>query len=490
MLGNKAARKSAVFFLLKASNTALASVWSFLLAYALVRIVGLESYAFFATVIAFASLVLQADLGISIRLFGQLRQNFLHPENGSRQALGNAVAAALASYAAIAVLATVVFGVMVWGLGLGVAQYHAIYLLLFAGSVLPLPWMILRLTANAFDYYVLTEAIDCVRRTLLLALTAALAYLAVAVFDPAMPSIIAALPIGLIGGQRRAFTWGNALGGPGAMIVLSYVMVWIVSHLQAMPLVYVGAMWLTYFLCFLMILRTGAQLGMLIIIIAVLMSVMGMNSIAAAEAMRDGFTQASLLSLVLGPLVYALLPARTAELHVSDPQPAPGNVGVGAAIRASLLLLVSLWLYTVLQPSDIMLAMITAMVLVFPTGKAALAEANERVLATLYGGAMTAAVLALVTLMPHLPVLLALLFLGGLWLGQRMLTGRHPAPVYQYALSVALALIAGALSSQDPAYAAFTRIALTIAGAYAATLVVALLDALTGWSDPAPRATA
>lgn len=211
-----------------------------------------------------------------------------------------------------------------------------------------------------------------------------------------MPSIIAALPIGLIGGQRRAFSRGDALGGPGAMIVLSHVMVWIVSHLQAMPLVYVGAMWLTYFLCFLMILRTGAQLGMLIIIIAVLVSVMGLNSIAAAEAMRDGFTQASLLSLVLGRLVHALLPARTAELHVRDPQPAPGNVGVGAAIRASLLLLVSLWLYTVLQPSDIMLAMITAMVLVFPTGKAALAEANERVLVTLYGGAMTAVVLALV----------------------------------------------------------------------------------------------
>lgn len=207
-----------------------------------------------------------------------------------------------------------------------------------------------------------------------------------------MPSIIAALPIGLIGGQRRRFTWGNSICRPGAMIVLSHVMVWIVSHLQAMPLVYVGAMWLTYFLCFLMILRTGAQLGMLIIIIAVLVSVMGLNSIAAAEAMRDGFTQASLLSLVLGRLVHALLPARTAELHVRDPQPAPGNVGVGAAIRASLLLLVSLWLYTVLQPSDIMLAMITAMVLVFPTGKAALAEANERVLVTLYGGAMTAVV--------------------------------------------------------------------------------------------------
>ncbi|MFC3125970.1 hypothetical protein ACFOD4_12950 [Pseudoroseomonas globiformis] len=174
MLRNKAAKKSAVFFLLKMSNTVLASVWSFLLAYALVRIVGLESYAFFATVIAFASLVLQADLGISIRLFGQLRQNFLHPETGSRDALGSAVAAAFASYSGIAVLATVIFGVMVWGFDLGTTQYHPIYLLLFAGSVLPLPWMILRLTANAFDHYVMTEAIDCVRRTLLLVLTGAL----------------------------------------------------------------------------------------------------------------------------------------------------------------------------------------------------------------------------------------------------------------------------------------------------------------------------
>ena len=95
--------------------------------------------------------------------------------------------------------------------------------------------------------------------------------------------------VGGVGAERRDGR-GDALGGPGAMIVLSHVMVWIVSHLQAMPLVYVGAMWLTYFLCFLMILRTGAQLGMLIIIIAVLVSVMGLNSIAAAEAMRDGFT--------------------------------------------------------------------------------------------------------------------------------------------------------------------------------------------------------
>jgi len=175
MLGNKAARKSLTFFMLKAANTGLATLWSFLLAYSLVRIVGLESYAFFATVIAFASLILQADLGISIRLFGQLRENYLHPENGSRADLGSAVAAALWSYGAVAVLATIVFGALLWVAELGVPAYRPVYLLLFAGSVLPLPWMVLRLAANAFDAYVLTEAIDCVRRTLLLALTGALA---------------------------------------------------------------------------------------------------------------------------------------------------------------------------------------------------------------------------------------------------------------------------------------------------------------------------
>lgn len=176
MLKSAAARKSATFFLLKATNTGLATLWSFLLTYSLVRQVGLHDYAFFATVIAFASLVLQADLGISLRLFGRMRQNFLHPESSSRQELGSAVAAALWSYSAAAILATLAFGVALWTADLGLAAYRPIYLLLFAGSVLPLPWMILRLAANAFDAYVLTEGIDFLRRLVLVLLTAALAF--------------------------------------------------------------------------------------------------------------------------------------------------------------------------------------------------------------------------------------------------------------------------------------------------------------------------
>lgn len=314
-----------------------------------------------------------------------------------------------------------------------------------------------------------------------LGLTGMLAYAAVPLLNPALPPIIAALPVGLIAAQRKAFSPGKAIGGPVAMIVLVYAMTWLIEFLRPMPLVYVGAMWLAYFAGFRMILQSGAPAGMLIIIVAVLLSVMGMNGNATVETLRDGFVQASLVGLVLGPLVYFLVPAHTTEQHVDDPVPAQGNVAVGAAIRASVLLGMSFWLYAVMQPSDMMMAVIAAMVLVFPTRRAVFFEASQRVRATFYGAAMALSVLWLFTLSPHLPILLGLIFLGGLWLGCRMLTGPHPSNVYQYALSVALALIAGALSTQDAGYAAFTRIILTLAGALAAAFVIALLDALSGW---------
>lgn len=314
-----------------------------------------------------------------------------------------------------------------------------------------------------------------------LALVGMLSYAAIPLLDPTLPPILAALPVGMIGAQRKAFSMGKAIGGPVAMIVLTALMGWLVEWLRPMPLVYVGLMWLLYFAGFLMILRTGAQAGMLIVIVTVLMSVMGMHGSATVESMRDGFSQASLVALVLGPLVYLVLPSGTREQHVDEPQPGGGNATVGAAIRASVLLGLSFWLYAVMQPSDMMMAVIAAMVLVFPTRHAVFYEAAQRIRATLYGSAMALGVLGLFTLSSHLPILLGLIFLGGLWLASKMLGGPHPSNVYQYAMSVMLSLIAGALSTQDASYATFTRIVLTLAGAFAAALAVALLDALTDW---------
>lgn len=104
--------------------------------------------------------------------------------------------------------------------------------------------------------------------------TGMLAYAAIPLLNPALPPIIAALPVGLIAAQRKAFNPITAIAGPIVMIVLVYIMTWLVETLRPMPLVYVGGMWLAYFAGFRMILQSGAQAGMLIIIVAVLMSVM------------------------------------------------------------------------------------------------------------------------------------------------------------------------------------------------------------------------
>ncbi|MFC7736372.1 hypothetical protein ACFQX4_11040 [Roseomonas sp. GCM10028921] len=169
-------QKSLLFFALRIGSTAFASAWSFLLAYTLVRLMGLENYAFLATVIAFAALVLQADLGISIRLFSRMRQNFLDPTSGSREDLRSATATALWAYSGAAVLATAIFAAAVHIWNLGPAEHRLAIILLFAGSVLPLPWMVLRVAVNACDLYVVTEAIDCARRGALLLITGGLAF--------------------------------------------------------------------------------------------------------------------------------------------------------------------------------------------------------------------------------------------------------------------------------------------------------------------------
>lgn len=319
-----------------------------------------------------------------------------------------------------------------------------------------------------------------------LGLIGALAYCAVPILNPALPPIICALPVGLIAAQRRAFNPAKAIAGPLTIIVLVYAMTWAVETLRPMPLVYVGAMWLAYFGGYLMILRTGAQAGMLIVIVAVLMSVMGMHGSATVETMRDGFVQASIVGLVVAPLVYLLAPPRTREPHVDDPKPGGGNVAVGAAIRATVLLALSFWLYSVMQPSDMMMAVIAALVLVFPTRRSVVWEAAQRVRATFYGSAAAVVALTIVAWSPHLPIVVVLIFLTGLYFGDRMLRGPHPSMVYQYAFSVMLALVAGALSTQDASYAVFTRIALTLVGAGTAVGAVAILDGLFGWQAAAP----
>ncbi|MFD0858274.1 FUSC family protein [Roseovarius aquimarinus] len=320
-----------------------------------------------------------------------------------------------------------------------------------------------------------------------LGLTGALSVAAIPLMEPNMPTIMAALPAGLIAAQRKAFNPVLVIAAVVAVCILATLMAWVVNLLQPLPVIYAGAMWLVYFLGFGMILRTGAAPGMLLVIMAVLFSVVGMNGSAAVAMMRAEFFSASLVGLVVIPLAYALVPARTRQIHVAEPVPPGGDAVVGAAIRASVLMALTFWLYAVMPPSDIMLAIMAAMVLVFPTRQAVFFEAGQRMRATLYGSALAVAVVAVYPLSPKLPILLGLVFLAGLWVGTKVLYDPRPHMAYQNAYPAAMALIAGALSTQDLGQAVLSRVLLTLVGAFTAAYAVALLDSVTGWRERAGR---
>ena len=74
--------------------------------------------------------------------------------------------------------------------------------------------------------------------------------------------------------------------------------------------------------------------------------------------------------------------------------------------------------------------------------------------------------------------LLLLVMLAGLYFGSRMMHGRQPPMVYQFAFSAAVVLVSSSLTTSEPGYAVLTRVVLTLGGAVAAALLTALLEKL------------
>ena len=319
---------------------------------------------------------------------------------------------------------------------------------------------------------------DDPRFALRLALLCVLCFIAVQWIKPVFPALIVSLPIGLLAAQRKRFDSILALAAGGAFIVAIWTMTLIVSLTREMPMLLIFIAFAIFTAAFYVIRRTGSPLGMLLLVAAAIMSIMGLKSPVLLFAFRDGFTQAAILGTLAIPVLYWIIPPKAKDPHIRLSAIAPDHHGAGSLIRASVLLLLCFWLYAVMPAADMILAFAAIYVLVFPTGTEAFAEAKQRSLATVYGTVAALIILAGVAWLGHFAFLLGLVALAGLFFGQRMMDGYHPSMVYQYALSVAVALIASALSNQSPAYASIMRILLTSTGAISAAILVAVLDAL------------
>jgi hypothetical protein len=167
---------SLALLVLKGFNAALTGVSNFVLAYVLVRTLGLDSYAVIAGLLAIAALVVQSDLGITGLTFFKLRSHYLG-EPDRREAIRDdqdLVVTIVTIYVAIGVIAVAMLGIALIAGVVPVKPHGVAYLLIFAGAVCALPRMALRVAINARDGFVWTEGIDLGRRIALLGVTLAM----------------------------------------------------------------------------------------------------------------------------------------------------------------------------------------------------------------------------------------------------------------------------------------------------------------------------
>lgn len=304
------------------------------------------------------------------------------------------------------------------------------------------------------------------------------------VLQSPMVTLFPVLALSFTAGLRGAFNPRRALLGPIMFAVVMWIMSGLVTMLANFPLLLTGAMGLLYFAAYMFILRTGNPLGMLIAIAGVLMSTLEMSSHQGMVMLRDEMTKAAIFAALFLPFAYTLFPTVTGAIDEPVYAAAPGERhGMRALIRSAVLLLYSFYLYSVLDATSMMLAVSAAMVLTFPTRETLFAQARERSWSTIIGGLAGMALLVAFGAIAQLPVMLVLFYLAILLFGHLMMTGRHPPMVYQYAGSVLITLVTGALASREPTNAYLLRVTQTAIGAVGAAFLTALLESILAPGD-------
>lgn len=293
---------------------------------------------------------------------------------------------------------------------------------------------------------------------------------------PQMPPMAIALPVGMMLGLRGAFNPVRVIGAAIAFPVLAWVLSFLVALTREIPWLMVLTAFSIFLLGIHLARQRGNPVGMIIALLMVIISSVGLQNRAVLDIMRDELTFAGLVGGVLTVLAYALLPPRSTDVHLDDPQPAEESLLAGSVIRALVLTGVSFWLYSVLPASDMTMALTALYPVVFPTRGLMLAEARGRMLATIFGVFASLPILAIYAEIPEVSLLAVLFGLAGIGFGWLMIHGPRPVLVYQFAITVMLGTVMTALTSQSAAQATIARILLTLGGGLAALAVTALLE--------------
>ncbi|SHK11515.1 Fusaric acid resistance protein-like [Roseomonas rosea] len=314
--------------------------------------------------------------------------------------------------------------------------------------------------------------------------TAGLALIEPLALNPGM--ILPSMLVSLFCGQRGPYRPVSSIMTAAILAVLIWTIFGLCVLTQGMPAVQFVALLAVCYGALYLLLRTGNQLGVMVLVFTSMIGVLFGNSRAGAEAMRDAFTVTAVVSALLIPLLNLLLPPRRDAAPIPPPPPpALERPGLHALLRLAVLAPVLLAFLAGAPVSGLIFMIIVALVLGYPTRDAQRTQGRERILSTVQGGLVGIVVLVLFTLQAQFPVLLLLVLLAALWFTERMVAGPRSANTYQLGLSVLAVIVSGATLGTHPLETATTRLLLTIGGAAFGLAALSLLE----WAfAPAGRA--
>jgi hypothetical protein len=290
--------------------------------------------------------------------------------------------------------------------------------------------------------------------------------------------------VSLLCGQRGPYSPMKSIITAVMLVVLIWLIFGLCVLTQGMPGVQFVALLLVCYGALYLLMRTGNQLGVMVLLFTAIVGVLFGSSRAAAEAMRDAFTITAIVSAVLIPLLNLLMPPR---VGVAAPPPPPppelARPAFHALLRLAVLAPVLLAFLAGAPTSGLIFLVLVALVLAYPTRQARHTEGWERSISTLQGGLAGVSILVLFTFQAQFPVLLLLVLLAALWFTGRMVSGRGTANTYQLALSVVVVIVSGATVDTHPMETAMTRLALTVTGAAFGLAALSLLEHAFGQAD-------
>lgn len=294
-----------------------------------------------------------------------------------------------------------------------------------------------------------------------------------------MAMLYPTLAVSLVAGHRKALNMGRALAAPIMLGGMIWVMSFFVEMFMGLPGLLFGFAALICFLGFFVIQKSGNSFGMLLIVSILMMTIMGTGSYVSMTYLRVEMFKAAMTAALLTPIAYALLRPRATTEFVEVHTPVRDNlIAKRALIRTAVLMGFTLLLLTVLDSSNMLLAIGAMFAIIYPYTDQVWQEAKERTISTLGGGIMAMVLLALLGISAHIAVLFGVTALFLLWLGHKMMVGRMSPMTYQYAGSVMVSIAGSALMSSEPSFAFFQRLVLTIVGGVGAAVAVAVLETL------------